>query len=436
MQIRKSGNGFSVRLATDSWYGSRRFNQLYAERTLVLPKSWDVHIFEPDHAGEMRPLSADEIGAAVREHPIDTEPLRRLAESRKSAAIVIDDMSRPTPTYAVMPHILDELEAGGISPEATTIVVGIGTHRPITLTEQRRKLGRHIVDRVKVVNHNAFARRMKTYRRPDGGPDFQINGIVGDADLKISVSGILTHGGAAFGGGAKAILPSVASYDSIRYNHSTFDWEANGTVYPRQIQTRGLRRDMEVCAAAVGLDYSVNVVYSPTKEVLGIFGGDFISAHREGSRLGRHLFLTTAPAAKLDLVIANSHPMDSDLMQAKRGSWPEAYGARSVLIGGARDGWPYHGDGGKSYRVYREKRRNAQQLDAYRFRGAREIEGDEERVFYSPTLSPEQFYETQRDRRFFNRWDELVAELDGTGRQQTVGIFPCASMQIEHRPSA
>ena len=432
MEIRLSRNGSAVHLPTDSWYGNRRFGQLYNLRPFEFPKSWDIHFFEPDRAAEMQPLSDAEIGEGVRT-PIGASALRKLAESRKDAVIIVDDLSRPTPAYAVIPHVLEELQAGGITPENTTIIIGLGTHRPITRAEQRRKLGKEIVDSIRVVNHSSFTRRLKTYRRLNGGPDFSINRIVGDADLKISVSGILTHGGAGFGGGGKAILPSVAAYKTIRYNHSTFVWEGNGIVYPRQITSPGIRRDMELCAREVGLDYSVNVVYSPLKEVLGIFGGDFVDAHRAGCRKARDLFLTTPPKEQLDIVISNSHPMDTDIGQSHRGTWPEAYGKQSVLVASARDGWAYHGDGGKSYRTYRQLQKSQKPLDSYRFKGTAESANNEARAYFSPTIGDEIYYEQDGKRRFYSRWEHVIAGLDGTGQQKTVGIFPYASMQIESK---
>lgn len=430
MKIRKVPNGFAIWLPTESWYGDRRFRYLYNLREFWLPRSWNIEIFEPDGAEEMRPLSNDEIRRELQQ-AIGTEPLRELAEGRRDAVIIVDDLSRPTPTFAIIPFILDELIAGGIDEGKTKIIIGVGTHRPITKREQRKKLGKEIVDRVEVVNHNAFTRRIKTYRRPNGGPDLSISQIVGDADLKIAVNGIIPHGGAGFGGGAKAILPSVATYDTIRFNHDTYAWEECGIVYPEEIQSDCIRKDMELCARAVGLDFSVNLVFTPFKEILGVFGGDFIKAHRQGCAFAQKLYLTEAPSEQLDIVINDSHPLDLDITQSYRGAWPEKYGKTSVLVAGARDGWSYHGDSGKSYRVYRRMRKQ-QPLDFYRFKGTGGAE-EKDGLYYSPVLSSGEFYERDSRHRFFNRWDELITGLDSKGRGMTVGIFPYASLQLEKK---
>ncbi|MDP6779349.1 MAG: lactate racemase domain-containing protein [Candidatus Latescibacteria bacterium] len=429
MKIQKTRDGASVRLPMDSWYGGRRRNQVYGFRELGFPTPWDVTLFEPDGLAGAQILSADEVRAGVHQ-AIGTADLRKLAESRRSAAIIVDDMSRPTPAYAVVPIILEELDAAGIRPRNTRIVIAQGTHRPITKAEQRRKLGREVVDRVEVINHNAFTRKTKAYRHPDGGPDIVINRAVGDADLKISLSGVVSHGGAGFGGGAKALLPGVASYATIQYNHRTFAWEDYGTLYPAEIQSACIRRDIERSARAVGLDYSINLVCTPLKEIVGVFSGDFVAAHRAAAQLAHRLYLTRVPEGELDIVVTNGYPLDTDVGQTHRGAWPEKYGKRSVLTGGTRDGWAYHGDNGKSWRVYQQMRKEKKPLDAYRFKGTRDAAGDDT-FYYSPNLTPEAFYERKSPRRFQNRWEELVAELGDGRRARTVGIFPYATIQVE-----
>ena len=179
MEIRKVRDGFAVQLPMDSWYGNRRFDHLYNLRPFRFPRSWHIEVFAPEGIVQARPLTGDEIRRGVQQ-AIGTEPLRKLAEERRDAVIIVDDLSRPTPAFAVLPCVLDELEAGGIVADRTKIIIGVGTHRPLSKAEQRRKLGKEILERVEVVNHNCFTRKLKTYSRPNGGPDFQINSLVVD----------------------------------------------------------------------------------------------------------------------------------------------------------------------------------------------------------------------------------------------------------------
>ena len=433
-EVRKTRDGSFLTLPMNSWYGGSQFDHLFELREFPIPSKWDVQIFEPQGLRGAVPLSAEQILRGLRD-PIGADSLTEMASGRRDAVIIVDDLSRPTPAFAVLPHILDELAAGGLREEDIRIIIGLGTHRPLTKAEQRRKLGRGIVDRIQVVNHNAFTRQARHYQRSDGGPDFAINRLVGEADLKISISGIIPHGGAGFGGGAKAILPSVATYDSIMFNHSTYAWEGYGIVYPQRIESACIRRDMEAVARVVGLDFSVNLVFTPYKEVLGVYAGDFVAAHRKGCAAARRLLLTNVPTEKLDVVIAGGYPMDTDIDQSHRGSWPEKYGRTSALLAGARDGWAYHGDNGKSYAVYRRlKREQRAENEGYRFRGTRPSggEADEVRHYYSKELEPAVFYQRKNERLFFNQWSRLIDALQArTSASPSVGVFPYASMQLE-----
>ena len=429
MEIKEERERFNVVLPTASWYGPRSSGHLFKRRKFCFPKTWDVRIFEPTGLEGMQILSEDEVRKSLQT-PIDAEPLRKLAETRKSAAIIVDDLTRPTPTFAVLPAILEELKAGGLGEEDIRIVIGLGLHRPLKQFEKRRKVGREVADRFQVENHDAFAREMTRHRRPNGGPDIRINSTVGEAELKISISGIIPQGGAGFGGGAKAILPAVSDYETIQFNHA-YDWEGYGVVYPEKIQRPCIRKDMEEVAKIVGLDFSINLVFTPYKEITGLFCGDFVKAHRKGCALARESYLTPLPEEELDIVIANGYPLDTDIGQSHRGSWPEKYGRVGVLMGRGGDGWAYHGDGGKPYRAFQRMRREQRRVEAYQFKGTGGDDGENERYYFSEYLDEAVFYERNPNRRLFNDWDALVGVLSARHEKAAVGIFPYAALQLE-----
>jgi lactate racemase len=57
---------------------------------------------------------------------IDALPLREFAKGKKSAAIVVDDLSRPTPAFRLLPYILQELEAAGLGEDQVKIHMCFG----------------------------------------------------------------------------------------------------------------------------------------------------------------------------------------------------------------------------------------------------------------------------------------------------------------------
>jgi nickel-dependent lactate racemase len=71
--------------------------------------------------------------------PIGAPRLRDMARGRRDAAIVIDDLTRPTPTYRTLPYILEELAAGGLGDDKVRIVCGVAAHRAVTRPDLIKK---------------------------------------------------------------------------------------------------------------------------------------------------------------------------------------------------------------------------------------------------------------------------------------------------------
>ena len=77
-----------VTMPSRAWYGD-------IDLTLDFPATWDVHTLAMKDAPA---LDSSRIEAAFA-NPIGTPPIHELAKGRKSATIVVDDVSRPTPAF-------------------------------------------------------------------------------------------------------------------------------------------------------------------------------------------------------------------------------------------------------------------------------------------------------------------------------------------------
>ena len=82
----------------------------------------------------------EEVLRALRE-PIGSAPLKELVRPGMKVAIVTSDITRPMPTYKVLPAVLDELYAGGVRKEDITLVFALGSHRSHTPEEQKKLAG-------------------------------------------------------------------------------------------------------------------------------------------------------------------------------------------------------------------------------------------------------------------------------------------------------
>ena len=72
---------------------------------------------------------------------------------RKNAAIVGNDITRPTATYKLLPHLIAELTEAGIRDSEIVLIVATGTHRDNTREELEGMLGKDVLRRFKAVNH-------------------------------------------------------------------------------------------------------------------------------------------------------------------------------------------------------------------------------------------------------------------------------------------
>ena len=93
-----------------------------------------------------------EITRAIQ-NPIGTKRLKEIAMGKKNAAIVVNDITRPTATYKLLPHLIAELTEAGIRDSEIVLIVATGTHRDNTREELEGMLGKDVLRRFKVVNH-------------------------------------------------------------------------------------------------------------------------------------------------------------------------------------------------------------------------------------------------------------------------------------------
>ena len=117
---------------------------------LEFPDSWDVALCRMIGA-DTRELSSEDISKVIL-NPIGTPNLSVIAQGRKSVVIVVDDMTRTTPSSKILPFVFEELEKADISEEQITILFALGAHRPMNKNDCLLKLGKEIVSRFKIEN--------------------------------------------------------------------------------------------------------------------------------------------------------------------------------------------------------------------------------------------------------------------------------------------
>jgi len=184
---------------------------------LKLPDNWKTEVY--NMAGYNRPaLTHEEIKAAVC-NPIGMRPLREMAKGKKEVVILIDDTSRTTRVAEVVPFVLEELAAAGIPDRRIRFICAFGLHGAMDRLDFVKKLGADVVGRIPAYNHNPFADCVYVGTTSTYKTKVYINAEVMACDLKIAIASVVPHHPAGFGGGGKIILPGVAAYESIEWNH-------------------------------------------------------------------------------------------------------------------------------------------------------------------------------------------------------------------------
>ncbi|MCK4424983.1 DUF2088 domain-containing protein, partial [Candidatus Bathyarchaeota archaeon] len=125
-----------------------------------------------------------EIERALRE-PVGSKTLSEMVKPEHKVAVVVDDVTRPTPSHLMVSPILNELNAAGVEDENIKIIFGCGTHRAVTHEEALRLLGEEVLNRVKAVSHNCKASDLvyvgKTRKH---GTKVFLNSVFAEADVK------------------------------------------------------------------------------------------------------------------------------------------------------------------------------------------------------------------------------------------------------------
>ena len=421
----------SVEIYTGAWHGD-------SSSYLTFPDSWDVQVIgdNPGPALEVEAMRQRML------QPIGTERLASLARGCASAAIVIDDISRPTPTADLLPLVLDELEEGGIPASATKIVIAAGGHEPASDDDNIKKLGVETAARVRWELHDPDGDLVHVGQSPSGIP-LHLNRTVMNADLKIGIGSLTPHDGAGFSGGSKILVPGVAGTQTARYLHDFL----KGAKFRGGSIDNDFRRELDIITGELGLNFIVNVILNHRRQVAELFAGDRVLAHREGSHRAAELFEVVVPT-DADIVVANTYPFDANLWFVPWGTWPlmstRPEVTRVALADGSQGAGSHRlkptelGFLGRAWvrfrtlrprHVLKQVRHLVTSLTRTRSRKMLDF------LMVCPNISEEDMALRFPAATLYRSWNDLQKELESRygDRAVKVAVLPCAPLQFEKK---
>ena len=253
-------------------------------------------------------------------HPTGARPLVELAADRKSACIVICDITRPVPNQMILEPVLRQVEEGGIARDKITILIATGLHRPNEGEELVELVGQQIVDNYRIVNHHGKELSEHTFLgdSPRGVPIWIDTHYV-EADLKITIGLIEPHLMAGFSGGRKLICPGIAALETIKIWHGP-DFLEHPKADCGILEGNPVHEENTWIGRHTGCDFIVNVVIDSARRPLAFVAGDMEEAFHDGVDFVRSV-VTDTLSEPVDIVVTScaGYPLDTSFYQAVKG---------------------------------------------------------------------------------------------------------------------
>ncbi len=314
-----------------------------------LPDHLEIEVVEPPSA----PAVSDPIGAVemALDALVGGVELAGFRDAR-SAAIAINDKTRPVPHEHLLPPLLRRLEGLGLSPEAITLIIATGTHPPMPPEEYGRVVPKEVLDRYPIVCHDADNQRGLLHLGiTSRGTPVWINHQFVEADLRIVVGNIEPHQFQGFSGGVKSAAIGLAGRETVNHNHAMM---TDPLAQLGRYDDNPARQDVEEIGRLIGVHLALNAILNEKKKIVHVVAGEPTAVMEIGIPLSRKV-CQVAVAAPFNLVIASpgGHPKDINVYQTQKAL------AHANLI--TRDGGMVilaaacpEGSGSRNYEVWME----------------------------------------------------------------------------------
>ena len=269
------------------------------------------------------PLLPDPEGAvrAALARPVGARPLAEEARGKRTACILICDITRPVPNALLLRPILRELLAAGVPAAGITVLVATGLHRPNLGAELEELVGDPwVLQTVRVENHYARndADHVDLGFTPAGTP-VKLDRRFLEAELKIATGLVEPHFMAGYSGGRKVIAPGVAHKDTITTFHS-----ARFMAHPRAencvLVGNPLHEEQLAIAAMVGPVLSADVVIDERRRLSFVSFGEVVQSHALAvAFVGRYARVPVSRRFKTVVTSAAGYPLDKTYYQTVKG---------------------------------------------------------------------------------------------------------------------
>jgi nickel-dependent lactate racemase len=287
---------------------------------LSLPEAADVTVIRKATLPKLP--DAKRAIAHAFDHPVGSKPLRELARGRKSACILICDITRPVPNRLFLRPMIQDMMQAGLPLDRISILVATGLHRPNEGEELQEIVGDPwVLAEINVENH--FARKeedlidfgfTKTRNTP-----VKLNRRFVEADLRIATGLVEPHFMAGWSGGRKVIAPGVAGHETIRTFHSARFMEDPLAVQCNLIGNPLHEEQLEI-VRMLGDVYALNTVIDEDRDLVCVTFGEIIKSHMAAVEFVTSSTKIRVPRKFKTIVTSSAgHPLDKTYYQTVKG---------------------------------------------------------------------------------------------------------------------
>jgi nickel-dependent lactate racemase len=270
------------------------------------------------------PLVADPV-AAVRDAlagPVGAPPLAELAAGKRSACILICDITRPVPNGLFLRPLIETLLGAGVPAAGITVLVATGLHRPNQGAELEELVGDPwVLQQVRVENHFARddAMHVDLGTTTARGVPVKLDRRLVEADLKIATGLVEPHFMAGYSGGRKVIAPGVAHRDTITTFHA-----ARFMEHPKAancvLEGNPLHEAQLEIVQKLGGALALNTVIDEHRKLSFVNFGEIVQSHL--AAVGHIRTYAEVPVGRRFQTVVTSaagHPLDTTYYQTVKG---------------------------------------------------------------------------------------------------------------------
>jgi nickel-dependent lactate racemase len=295
---------------------------LYGRGTVSLaPPPGCVPTVVAKHAMPVLLDPATAVARALAE-PVGVPALHALARGRRSACILICDITRPVPNGLFLGPLVRGLLDAGVPRAGITVLVATGLHRANEGPELAELVGDPwVLETVPVANHDATVDRDHVLlgRTPGRGTVVRLDRRLIAADLKIATGLVEPHFMAGWSGGRKVIAPGVAHAETITtFHNSAF------MAHPRAancvLDGNPLHEEQLAIVGMLGGALALNTVIDDRRRLAFVNFGEIVASHLEAVAFARRYAQVAVPRRFHTVVTsAAGYPLDNTYYQTVKG---------------------------------------------------------------------------------------------------------------------